>query len=176
MASSPDSALLERLAETLVADAARLRVRIREARRRGADPDAWQRLAADVERAVADGYQLLAELGAVDEGRALTPIGRELAKLPLDPRIGRIVLAARERGCLPEALVIASALSVPDPRERPLEKAQAADQAHLRFRASRWPPASPPRSPSRRSPTRRRCAGPAAATPRRWIRTRRTRT
>jgi ATP-dependent helicase HrpA len=88
-------------------------------------------------RAVADGYQLLAELGAVDEGRALTPIGRELAKLPLDPRIGRIVLAARERGCLPEALVIASALSVPDPRERPLEKAQAADQAHLRFRDER---------------------------------------
>jgi len=88
-------------------------------------------------RAIADGYQLLAELGAVDERRALTQIGRELAKLPLDPRIGRIVLAARERGCLPEALVIASALSVPDPRERPLEKAQAADQAHLRFRDER---------------------------------------
>ncbi|CAG1003045.1 ATP-dependent RNA helicase HrpA [Burkholderiales bacterium] len=88
-------------------------------------------------RAIADGYQLLAELGAVDETRALTPIGRELAKLPLDPRIGRIVLAARERGCLAEALVIASALSVPDPRERPLEKAQAADQAHLRFRDER---------------------------------------
>ena len=88
-------------------------------------------------RAIADGYQLLAELGAVDERRALTPVGRELAKLPLDPRIGRIVLAARERGCLAEALVIASALSVPDPRERPLEKAQAADQAHLRFRDER---------------------------------------
>ena len=88
-------------------------------------------------RAIADGYQLLAELGAVDERRALTTVGRELAKLPLDPRIGRIVLAARERGCLAEALVIASALSVPDPRERPLEKAQAADQAHLRFRDER---------------------------------------
>ena len=88
-------------------------------------------------RAIADGYQLLQDLGAVDEARALTPIGHELAKLPLDPRIGRIVLAARERGCLPEALVIASALSVPDPRERPLEKAQAADQAHLRFRDER---------------------------------------
>ena len=88
-------------------------------------------------RAVADGYQLLAELGAVDERRALTDIGRELARLPLDPRIGRIVLAARDRGCLPEALVIASALSVPDPRERPLDKAQAADQAHLRFRDER---------------------------------------
>ena len=88
-------------------------------------------------RAVADGYQLLAELGAVDERRALTDIGRELARLPLDPRIGRIVLAARERDCLAEALVIASALSVPDPRERPLDKAQAADQAHLRFRDER---------------------------------------
>jgi ATP-dependent helicase HrpA len=88
-------------------------------------------------RAIADGYQLLQELGAVDERRALTDIGRELARLPLDPRIGRIVLAARERGCLAEALVIASALSVPDPRERPLDKAQAADQAHLRFRDER---------------------------------------
>ncbi|MEO8486697.1 MAG: ATP-dependent RNA helicase HrpA [Betaproteobacteria bacterium] len=88
-------------------------------------------------RAIADGYQLLQELGAVDEHRALTDIGRELARLPLDPRIGRIVIAARERECLPEALIIASALSVPDPRERPLDKAQAADQAHLRFRDER---------------------------------------
>jgi ATP-dependent helicase HrpA len=92
---------------------------------------------APTPRAIADGYQLLQELGAVDERRALTDVGRELARLPLDPRIGRIVLAARERGCLAEALVIASALSVPDPRERPLEKAQAADQAHLRFRDER---------------------------------------
>ena len=88
-------------------------------------------------RAIADGYQLLQELGAVDAARALTPLGRELARLPLDPRIGRIVLAARELGCLPEALVIASALAVPDPRERPLDKQQAADQAHLRFRDER---------------------------------------
>jgi len=88
-------------------------------------------------RAIADGYQLLQELSAVDAQRALTPLGRELARLPLDPRIGRIVLAARERGCLPEALVIASALAVPDPRDRPLERQQAADQAHLRFRDER---------------------------------------
>ena len=88
-------------------------------------------------RAIADGYQLLQELGAVDTARALTPLGRELAKLPLDPRIGRIVLAARDEGCLAEALVIASALSVPDPRERPLDRAQAADQAHLAFRDAR---------------------------------------
>ncbi len=88
-------------------------------------------------RAIADGYQLLQELGAVDDARALTSLGRELARLPLDPRIGRIVLAARDRGCLAEALVIASALAVPDPRERPLERQQAADQAHLKFRDER---------------------------------------
>ncbi|HET7609481.1 MAG TPA: ATP-dependent RNA helicase HrpA, partial [Gammaproteobacteria bacterium] len=88
-------------------------------------------------RAIADGYQLLQELDAVDASHALTARGRELAKLPLDPRIGRIVLAARENDCLAEALVIASALSVPDPRERPLERAQAADQAHLAFRDAR---------------------------------------
>ena len=88
-------------------------------------------------RAIADGYQLLAELSAVDDARALTPLGRELARLPLDPRIGRIVVAARDGGCLPEALVIASALAVPDPRERPLERQQAADQAHLKFRDER---------------------------------------
>ncbi|MHB8726027.1 MAG: ATP-dependent RNA helicase HrpA [Casimicrobiaceae bacterium] len=88
-------------------------------------------------RAVADGYQLLQELDALDAERRLTAKGRELAKLPLDPRIGRIVLAARDNGCLAEALVIASALAVPDPRERPLERAQAADQAHLQFRDAR---------------------------------------
>jgi ATP-dependent RNA helicase HrpA len=85
-------------------------------------------------RAIADGHQLLQELDALDAQRQLTKRGRELAKLPLDPRIGRIVLAARDNGCLAEALVIASALAVPDPRERPQERAQAADQAHLRFR------------------------------------------
>jgi len=101
------------------------------------DIDAFPFLEAPSSRAVADGYQLLAELGAVDAGRALTPLGRELARLPVDPRVGRMVLAARERGCLAEVLVIASALSVPDPRDRPLEKQQAADQAHLRFRDER---------------------------------------
>jgi len=88
-------------------------------------------------RAIADGYQLLQELGAVDAGRHLTPLGRELAQLPVDPRIGRIILAGRDLGCLAEALVIAGALAVPDPRERPLEKQAAADQAHLRFRDER---------------------------------------
>jgi ATP-dependent helicase HrpA len=88
-------------------------------------------------RAIADGYQLLQELGAVDSERRLTALGRDLAQLPVDPRIGRIILAGRDLGCLAEALVIASALAVPDPRERPLEKQQAADQAHLAFRDER---------------------------------------
>ncbi len=88
-------------------------------------------------RAIADGYQLLQELGAVDAERRLTPLGAELARLPVDPRVGRMVLAARERGCVAEVLVIASALSVPDPRDRPLAKQQAADQAHLVFRDER---------------------------------------
>nr|WP_233556281.1 ATP-dependent RNA helicase HrpA [Noviherbaspirillum sedimenti] len=84
-------------------------------------------------RAIADGYQLLQELGAVDDDNQLTPVGRQLAKLPLDPRIGRMILAAREQACLSEVLVIAAALSVQDPRERPLEAQQAADQAHKKF-------------------------------------------
>ena len=99
--------------------------------------DAFPFLEEPPPRAIADGYQQLQELGAVDTARALTPIGRELARLPVDPRVGRMILAARERGCLAEVLVIASALSVPDPRERPLEKQQAADQAHQRFRDER---------------------------------------
>ncbi|MEP7181037.1 MAG: ATP-dependent RNA helicase HrpA [Betaproteobacteria bacterium] len=101
------------------------------------DIDAFPFLEPPSPRAIADGYQLLQELSAVDAGRALTPLGRELARLPVDPRIGRMVLAARDAGCLAEVLVIASALSVPDPRDRPLERQQAADQAHLRFRDER---------------------------------------
>lgn len=84
-------------------------------------------------RAIADGYQLLNELGAVDDTNALTPIGRELARLPLDPRIGRMILAARDQQALKELLIIASALSVQDPRDRPLEAQEAADQAHRQF-------------------------------------------
>ena len=84
-------------------------------------------------RAIADGYQLLAELGAVDESNELTPMGRELAKLPLDPRVGRMILEARNRQALEEVLVIASALSVQDVRDRPLEAQAQADQAHAKF-------------------------------------------
>jgi ATP-dependent helicase HrpA len=84
-------------------------------------------------RAIADGLDLLAELHAVDDGGDLTPVGRELARLPVDPRIGRMLLAARDQQALREVLVIAAALSVQDPRERPFDAQQAADQAHRRF-------------------------------------------
>ncbi len=84
-------------------------------------------------KAIADGYALLAELGAVDESSELTPTGAELAKLPLDPRVGRMILEARARQSLAEVLVIASALSVQDVRDRPLEQQQAADERHKPF-------------------------------------------
>jgi len=84
-------------------------------------------------RAIADGYQLLNELGATDERNVLTTVGGELARLPLDPRIGRMILEARGRETLREVLVVAGALSVQDVRDRPLEQQQAADQAHARF-------------------------------------------
>ena len=90
-------------------------------------------LEAPPKKAVADGYALLAELGAVDDDNELTGIGRELAKLPLDPRIGRMILAARDRQALAEVLVIASALSVQDVRDRPLEQQAAADEKHRKF-------------------------------------------
>ncbi|MBA4114782.1 MAG: ATP-dependent RNA helicase HrpA, partial [Verminephrobacter sp.] len=84
-------------------------------------------------RAIADGYQLLVELGAVHENNELTPLGRELSKLPLDPRVGRMILEARTRGALHEVLVIASALSLQDVRDRPMDAQQQADQQHAKF-------------------------------------------
>ena len=88
---------------------------------------------APSKRAITDGYQLLAELGAVTEANELTRSGAELAKLPLDPRVGRMILEARDRQALDEVLVIASALSVQDVRDRPLEAQSQADQAHVKF-------------------------------------------
>ena len=88
-------------------------------------------------RSIADGYQLLTELGAIDELRQLTPLGAELAKLPLDPKIARLLLAGRQYHCLQEILIIASALSLQDPRDRPSERREAADAAHQRFNDER---------------------------------------
>ncbi|PJI97825.1 ATP-dependent helicase HrpA [Acidovorax sp. 69] len=84
-------------------------------------------------RAIADGYQLLGELGAVDDANELTPMGVALSRLPLDPRVGRMILEARDRKALDEVLIIASALSVQDVRDRPMEAQQQADQAHAKF-------------------------------------------
>jgi len=84
-------------------------------------------------KAIADGYALLQELGALDDDNVLTPIGASLAKLPLDPRIGRMLVAARDLGCLKEVMVIAAGLSAQDPRERPQDRQQAADEKHKLF-------------------------------------------
>ncbi len=85
-------------------------------------------------RLVADGYKLLHELGAVDMQRRIMSLGREIGRLPLDPRLARMILAARDLHCLTEVLVIAAALEIADPRDRPLDQAQAADQKHAPFR------------------------------------------
>jgi ATP-dependent helicase HrpA len=84
-------------------------------------------------RVVADGLALLEELHALDEHGKLTTVGRSLAALPLDPRMGRMVVEADRRGVLDEVLVIAAGLTIQDPRERPTEHQQAADQLHGRF-------------------------------------------
>jgi ATP-dependent helicase HrpA len=84
-------------------------------------------------RAIADGYDLLQELGAVDEYNELTALGAELSRLPLDPRVGRMIIEARSRNALDEVLIIASALSVQDVRDRPMEAQQQADEAHKKF-------------------------------------------
>jgi ATP-dependent helicase HrpA len=85
-------------------------------------------------RYVRDGQRTLRELGALTEEGELTDIGRRLSKLPLDPRLGRILLAGAEEHCLEEVAIIASALSVPDPRDRPAHKQTQADQKHAPFR------------------------------------------
>ncbi|WP_375480886.1 ATP-dependent RNA helicase HrpA [uncultured Jatrophihabitans sp.] len=84
-------------------------------------------------RSIRDGVALLQELGAFDADGGLTDVGRRLAQLPLDPRVGRMILAAHDEGCVREVLVIAAALSIPDPRERPTDREDAARAKHARF-------------------------------------------
>lgn len=84
-------------------------------------------------RAISDGYAILNELHAVDKNGSLTPEGRALAHLPLDPRLGRMLLEASRRGALTEALIVVSGLAIQDPRDRPIAAQEAADQAHRRF-------------------------------------------
>lgn len=90
-------------------------------------------------RNIRDGVQLLQELGALDPEekdpkKRLTPLGRQLSQLPVDPRLARMVIEADRNGCVREVMVIASALSIQDPRERPSEKQTQADQNHARFK------------------------------------------
>jgi ATP-dependent RNA helicase HrpA len=95
-------------------------------------------------RQIEDGYRQLFELGAIDRGapltgtgsdnRELTPLGRELARLPVDPRIGRLLLASREFNCLAEMVILAAALSIQDPRDRPQALREQSDRAHEEFR------------------------------------------
>ncbi|CAG4976430.1 ATP-dependent RNA helicase HrpA [Novilysobacter luteus] len=84
-------------------------------------------------RAIADGWQQLAELGAVDESRTMTATGRLMARMPVDVKLARMLVAANARGCLREMLVIASFLGIQDPRERPADQRAAADNAHAHF-------------------------------------------
>lgn len=89
-------------------------------------------------RNIGDGVRLLEELGAIttDEQASaykLTPLGRQLSQLPVDPRLARMVLEAQKHGCVREAMIITSALSIQDPRERPMDKQQASDEKHRRF-------------------------------------------
>ncbi len=88
-------------------------------------------------RSITEGYRVLEELGAIDAARSLTPLGKQLARFPVDPRIARMILAGAERGCLDDVLVIAAALNLQDPRERPRELQQKADELHRRFRDER---------------------------------------
>lgn len=88
-------------------------------------------------KAINDGWQTLHELGAVDADNRITPVGRTISRLPVDVRVARMLLAAKQHGCLEEMLVIASALSVPDPRERPQHAQEKADQAQAPFKHAR---------------------------------------
>lgn len=101
------------------------------------DPAKFPFINPPPQKMINDGYRLLDELDAVDRQRRITETGRQLAKLPIDPRIARMLLKAGDLGSLTEVLVIASALSIQDPRERPMDKQQAADEAHSKYKDER---------------------------------------
>lgn len=94
------------------------------------DVRAFPFVQAPPNRAIVDGISLLKELNALDDRERLTEVGRALSKLPVDPKVARMLLAAKDNGALSEVLIIASALSVQDPRERPLDRQEAADNVH----------------------------------------------
>jgi len=101
------------------------------------DPAKFPFINPPPQKMINDGFRLLEELGAVNKQHLLTNTGRQLAKLPIDPRIARMVLGAQKLNCLTEILIIASALSIQDPRERPMDKQQAADEAHSKYKDER---------------------------------------
>ena len=98
------------------------------------DIEAFPFLDPPQQRAITEGYRVLEELGAIEEDGSLTDVGEQLGRFPLDPRLGRMILGGRDEGALREVLVIAAALGLQDPRERPREKQQQADEAHRKFR------------------------------------------
>ena len=95
--------------------------------------DEFPFLDAPRQESVRDGFRTLEELEAIDDEGRLTEIGREMSRMPVDPRIARIILAGKERGCLQEALILAAALEVQDPRLRPPQREMLADEQHARF-------------------------------------------
>lgn len=101
------------------------------------DPAEFPFINPPPQKMINDGFRLLEELGAVNKHRSLTETGHQLAKLPIDPRIARMILAAKKYNCLTEVLIIASALSIQDPRERPFDKQLAADEAHNKYKDER---------------------------------------
>jgi ATP-dependent helicase HrpA len=101
------------------------------------DVDDFPLLDAPQPKAIAEGYRVLEELGALGDDRELTPLGKRLARFPVDPRIARMIMAGAELGCLRQVLVVAAALNIQDPRERPREAQQKADDLHRRFRDER---------------------------------------
>ncbi len=97
-------------------------------------PESFPFIDSPSPRAIEEGRATLMELGALDAQRRLTHAGRQMARMPIDPRLARMVLEASREGCLDDALVVAAALSVQDPRERPAGQEQLADAAHARWR------------------------------------------
>ena len=94
-------------------------------------------LDAPQSRSITEGYHVLQELGALDADRQLTPLGRQLGRFPLDPRLARMIMAGADNGCLPDILIVTAALELQDPRERPRGLEQKAEQLHRRFRDER---------------------------------------
>lgn len=97
------------------------------------EPEAFPFLDPPERRQWRDGFETLRELGAIEDDGKLTKLGKVMARLPVDPRIGRMIIAAHDEGCVHDVLIIAAALSAQDPRVRPHEKRDAADQAHEQF-------------------------------------------